>query len=219
MLIIYDAVLVYPGFPKPIPRPCIEALGMRNNLIPVSAVTASSTKSPSEEFAPQLARLHYLGGTGTEGSWSALVNNPNQWLQVDLGDWTRVNGVATQGKQDTDEWVTSYSLSFSYGQFFQFVKTSSGVKKVGVVPLKSFQGLGQDQFYFNSHKYYRDDYFYNWATHISIKATVNTLKRKKQTNNLNSLLLKIDYAKAKQFIDMKFSLNIDLPAIQNIIKG
>ena len=111
---------------------------MRNRLIPDSAITASSTKSPSEEFAPKLARLHYLAGTGTEGSWSALVNNPNQWLQVDMADWKRVTGLATQGKQDTNEWVRSYSLSFSYGRFFQFVKTSSGVKKVGLFLLTLF---------------------------------------------------------------------------------
>lgn len=71
-----------------------------------------------------------MAGTGTEGSWAAALNDPYQWFQVDMGNWTRVNGVATQGKQDEDEWVTSYSLSTSYGEFFEYVGNASVTKKV-----------------------------------------------------------------------------------------
>ena len=110
-------------------RTCAEALGMHSGLIPDSAITASSSVGSS--WAPKLGRLHYLmAGTGTEGSWAAQVNNVYQWLQADMGNWTRVTGVATQGKQDEDEWVSSYSLSTSYGEFFEYVSNNSGEIKV-----------------------------------------------------------------------------------------
>ena len=38
-----------------------------------------------------------------------------------------------------------------------------------------FLSFMSSQFYLNSHEYYRDDYFYNWATHISVKETVQTV--------------------------------------------
>ena len=45
---------------------------------------------------------------------------------------------------------------------------------------------------------YRDDnFFYNWVTHISIKDTVHTVKRKKSEIIYISLLLKIDFKKEK----------------------
>jgi len=47
-----------------------------------------------------------------------------------LGNWTRVTGVATQGRQDSGQWVKSYSLSSGDGQIFEFIKTAGGDKKV-----------------------------------------------------------------------------------------
>ena len=108
---------------------CVEALGMHSGDVLDSDITASS--SFGSAWPPQIGRLHYLmGGTSTEGSWAAALNNAYQWLQMDTRNWTRVTGVATQGKQDEDEWVESYSLSMSYGEFFEYVRDNAGAKKV-----------------------------------------------------------------------------------------
>ena len=37
----------------------------------------------------------------------------HQWLQMDLGPATLVNGIVTRGRGDKKNWVTSYSLSYS----------------------------------------------------------------------------------------------------------
>jgi len=129
------------GFPKPTLRHCVDALGMHSGQLPDSAITASSSFHPTN-FAPKIGRLHYLSsGSGTGGSWAAGGNNPYQWLQVDLGNWTRVTGVATQGRQDSSQWVKSYSLSTNDGQFFEFLKTESGVKKVHFMNSGNLKGF------------------------------------------------------------------------------
>ena len=61
----------------------------------------------------------------------ARHRNTKQWLQVDLGSRAIVKGIATQGRQDANQWVSSYTISFSrYGRRFRSF-TSSGRIKVG----------------------------------------------------------------------------------------
>ena len=47
------------------------------------------------------------------GAWTAQTDDLNQWLQVDLGSYTKVSRVATQGKNGFDQWVTKYKIQYS----------------------------------------------------------------------------------------------------------
>ena len=69
-------------------------------------------------------RLYFQTTGGKQGSWTAAKKNQNQWLQVDLGSQnTKVTRVATQGRQDADQWVTSYKLQYGNdGVNFQYYK-------------------------------------------------------------------------------------------------
>ena len=58
-------------------------------------------------------RLKFEAGGGNASAWCAKDNDDNQWLQVDLGQKTNVTGIQTQGRQDRDQWVTSYTVSHS----------------------------------------------------------------------------------------------------------
>ena len=64
------------------------------------------------------------------GAWSSLHLDEHQWLQVDFyGRYTRVTGVATQGRNSIDQWVTKYKLSFSEdGEDFQYYKEQGQIK-------------------------------------------------------------------------------------------
>ena len=69
------------------------------------------------------ARLHNKAGDGKQGSWSAGANDLHQWLQVDLGIETTVTFVATQGRNQYNQWVTKYKLNYSDdGNSFQIFK-------------------------------------------------------------------------------------------------
>lgn len=101
---------------------------MQHETIPDSSITAST------EFTIHLqarnARLHYEGGSGRIGAWTPNVNNKFQWLQVNLGDWSKVVGVAIQGKHDVSEWVKSFSISYSYDGVLFVDYRENGSKKV-----------------------------------------------------------------------------------------
>uniref|UniRef100_A0A3B4ZJD8 Contactin-associated protein-like 4 n=1 Tax=Stegastes partitus TaxID=144197 RepID=A0A3B4ZJD8_9TELE len=47
------------------------------------------------------------------GGWSPLVSDRYQWLEVDLGERTKITAVATQGRYGSSDWLTSYLLMFS----------------------------------------------------------------------------------------------------------
>uniref|UniRef100_A0A669CD98 Contactin-associated protein-like 4 n=1 Tax=Oreochromis niloticus TaxID=8128 RepID=A0A669CD98_ORENI len=47
------------------------------------------------------------------GGWSPLISDRYQWLEVDLGERTKITAVATQGRYGSSDWLTSYLLMFS----------------------------------------------------------------------------------------------------------
>ena len=119
--------LIKLGFPTPKPPVCLEALGMQNKQIPDSAITASSWYSQTKA---NNGRLHFLRTSNRSGGWVANWNDNNSFFQVHFGSWRKVTRVAMQGRQDFDQWVESFSLSYGYDSMsFQDYK-EKGVKKV-----------------------------------------------------------------------------------------
>ena len=83
---------------------CIEPLGMESGVIRDSQITASSFHNNN----PAQARLNKLG-------WTAALNDPKSWLQIDLGSYKIVTRLATRGSSQsvTGSWVTMYRLQYS----------------------------------------------------------------------------------------------------------
>lgn len=47
-------------------------------------------------------------------------NRYGSWFQAEFESWTKVTRISTQGRQDDDDWVTKYRVTFSYeGIFFR----------------------------------------------------------------------------------------------------
>ena len=65
-------------------------------------------------YGPWCARLQARNHGSTRGGWIAKYNNRKQWLQIDLGTAARVKRIATQGRYDANQWVKSYTVSFSH---------------------------------------------------------------------------------------------------------
>ena len=84
---------------------------MENGLISDEQITASS------EFdgyhAVNQSRLRFQPTSGKAGAWVVLTTDANQWLQVDLDSLnTTVTRLATQRREDNEEWVTNYNLQY-----------------------------------------------------------------------------------------------------------
>lgn len=92
-------------------RFCDRIQGLQRGTIKNAAFTASSQWD--KYHAPFRARLHIPKQGRYMGAWSSRHNNHNQWLKIDLGRPTKVTGMATQGRQDADQWVTAYYVYYS----------------------------------------------------------------------------------------------------------
>ena len=89
----------------------------------ITDVQISSSSQLDDTHSASEARLNFKADGSERGGWSALTNDFNQWLQVDLGTVNRVTRVATQGRNGRDQWVTRYRLKYSDdGVTFLFYK-------------------------------------------------------------------------------------------------
>ena len=116
---------------------CNRPVGIQNGRIKNSAMTASSQWDVNH--ASWLARLHRARRGRLMGAWSSRHNNHHQWLQIDMGRFTKCSGINTQGRQDADQWVTAYQILYgSDGTRFSYVREWWDNIKVSVQRLKEF---------------------------------------------------------------------------------
>ena len=117
---------------------CQKALGMEDNGIADGQIRASS--SWDGNTVASRGRLSIKASGRMRGSWTASAKNSHQWLQIDLGaNDNIITRVATQGRQDADQWVTSYKLQYGNDGFnFQYYK-DQGEDKVS----KNYIDLGK----------------------------------------------------------------------------
>ena len=84
---------------------------MENGYILDSQITASSQYG--FRYRPPNGRLNFRAGGGRTGAWSSRYSDRNQWLQVDFRRPTIITGIGTQGRQEYNQHVKTYTISFS----------------------------------------------------------------------------------------------------------
>ncbi|XP_050997639.1 coagulation factor VIII isoform X1 [Acomys russatus] len=92
---------------------CSMPLGMESKVISDTQITASSYFSNMfATWFPSQARLHLQGRTN---AWRPKVNDPKEWLQVDLQKTMKVTGIITQGVKSlfTSMFVKEFLISSS----------------------------------------------------------------------------------------------------------
>ena len=107
---------------------------MQNGAISDGQVSAS-TSYDDHLLAASQGRLHKRGEGLLTGSWESSTIDTRQWLQVDLlSYYTKINGVATQGRARLNHRVTTYNLKYSDFEdeikFRYFMEQGQSVKKV-----------------------------------------------------------------------------------------
>ncbi len=81
---------------------------MESGKIADSQITASSEWNST--YGAANARLNFAKNSG---SWSSKANNLNQWLQVDFKYTATITDILTQGRGSHNQWVQSYTVSYS----------------------------------------------------------------------------------------------------------
>ena len=100
---------------------CDAPVGLQSGGLKNSQITASSQLN--KYHAPWLARLHRARRGSYIGAWCSRYNNHNQWLQIDFRRAMKFTGIATQGRQDSSQWVTAYYIYYSWdGEYYSKVK-------------------------------------------------------------------------------------------------
>ncbi|CAH1258631.1 PKDREJ [Branchiostoma lanceolatum] len=92
---------------------CYAPLGMAEGQISDCEITASSRFDYFR--APSRARLNGGWETGGyAGAWCATAQDSDPWIQVTFsGREVNVTAVVLQGRQDQDQWVTSFRVQYS----------------------------------------------------------------------------------------------------------
>ena len=78
------------------------------------------------------SRLHTQGNGGSiGGAWATDANTVGEYIQADFGQLQRIQTVATQGRHDWDQWMTSYKFAYSTdGVTYPYVKNADGSDRV-----------------------------------------------------------------------------------------
>ncbi|KAJ1470709.1 hypothetical protein T484DRAFT_1846778, partial [Baffinella frigidus] len=87
-------------------------------LLPASSDKCAATRVVTSNRAGTTASTfhddyHYYAAIDSRRSWCARSNNKEQWLSVDTGSVQTIVGVVTQGRQDSDQWVSAYRVQVS----------------------------------------------------------------------------------------------------------
>lgn len=86
-------------------------LGVEDGRVPDPLMRASSFYN--YYCSPFNGRLNRRRYSRYGGAWCAKRRDRRQWLLIDFGAATKVSRVATQGRQNSAQWVTSYYISHS----------------------------------------------------------------------------------------------------------
>ena len=111
LLLGWIAYVSWVHFLFPFAGKCDVPIGLEDRRVPDQLITASSFYN--YYCAPRNARLRQRRVGRLGGAWCAKRSDRRQWLKIDLGGLTRVSRIATQGRQNSDQWVTSYYVSYS----------------------------------------------------------------------------------------------------------
>ena len=99
---------------------------MESKKINNSQITASSVLNELSDCQPWAGRLN-----NPWSFWHAKQARVGEWLQIDFKRKTVVTKIATQGRPNDAQWVTSYKISFSKDAVLWNFYKENGKEKVG----------------------------------------------------------------------------------------
>ncbi|XP_032233952.2 EGF-like repeat and discoidin I-like domain-containing protein 3 isoform X4 [Nematostella vectensis] len=104
-----------------------RALGMEDYRIKDDQITQSSYYF--DYYMGKYARLNLDANSTSPRAWIAHGSDPEKWIQIDLKRLVIVTKVQTQGSTGADNWITSFTISYSLDGTNWSVYQEGGVDK------------------------------------------------------------------------------------------
>ena len=114
---------------------CDMPLGLEDMRVASPMMRASSYQN--FYCRPGSGRLNGRRQGRMGGAWCAKTSDKRQWLQIDFGALTKVLQCATQGRQNSVQWVKSYYLTYSRNGYNFVPYKENGRTKVSPNTAKS----------------------------------------------------------------------------------
>uniref|UniRef100_A0A8C5CD39 Contactin associated protein-like 5a n=1 Tax=Gadus morhua TaxID=8049 RepID=A0A8C5CD39_GADMO len=98
---------------------------------PWLSLSCTNLGACSHQCLDYIVRFSLPDDPSGAGGWSPLVTDSQPWFQLDLRDRMEVTAVATQGRYDSSDWVSSYMLLYSdTGRAWKQYRQEDGVGRL-----------------------------------------------------------------------------------------
>ena len=102
--------------------------------IPDSQLTGTGFGGDDPVYGYSRSRLNTQrgdDGNNGRGAWSVDENTVGEYIQADFGQLQRIQMIATQGRADWSQWVTSYKLAYSTDNVtYHYITRANGCDRV-----------------------------------------------------------------------------------------
>uniref|UniRef100_A0A673L9J6 Retinoschisin-like n=1 Tax=Sinocyclocheilus rhinocerous TaxID=307959 RepID=A0A673L9J6_9TELE len=89
-----------------------KPLGFEAGSVTSDQISCSNEDQYTGWFSSWIPSKARLNNQGFGCAWLSKFQDTNQWLQIDLKEVKVVSGILTQGRCDSDEWVTKYTVQY-----------------------------------------------------------------------------------------------------------
>ncbi|XP_051958018.1 retinoschisin-like [Xyrauchen texanus] len=112
--------------------PYHKPLGFEAGSVTEDQISCSNEDQYTGWFSSWTANKARLNSQGFGCAWLSKFQDTNQWLQIDLKEVKVVSGILIQGRCDSDEWITKYSVQYRTNENLSWIyyKDQTGNNRV-----------------------------------------------------------------------------------------
>ncbi|MEE6468657.1 hypothetical protein FKM82_008346 [Ascaphus truei] len=112
--------------------PYHKPLGFESGAVSSDQISCANQEQYIGWYSSWTANKARLNGQGFGCAWLSKFQDNNQWLQIDFKEMKVISGILTQGRCDTDEWMTKYSVQYRVDDTLNWVyyKDQTGNNRV-----------------------------------------------------------------------------------------
>ncbi|KAG8589986.1 hypothetical protein GDO81_006587 [Engystomops pustulosus] len=101
--------------------PYHKPMGFESGAVTADQISCSNQDQYTGWYSSWTPNKARLNGQGFGCAWLSKFQDNGQWLQIDLKELKVISGIMSQGRCDTDEWMTKYSVQYKIDDSLNWV--------------------------------------------------------------------------------------------------